>query len=80
MRAAVRVNNIYRNPVLGELYGRIIGLKNIIENPNSRKPPFVEFADGALAGLYQGKLFGGLMEAMAQKKRREERGVGMQNF
>ncbi|KAF9470095.1 hypothetical protein BDN70DRAFT_926545, partial [Pholiota conissans] len=76
MRAAVRVNNIYRNPVLGELYGHIIGLKNIIENLNSRKSPFVEFADGALAGLYQGTVFGGLMEAMVQKKRREERGMG----
>jgi hypothetical protein len=43
--------------------------------------PFVRFAEGALAGKYEGhKVFTGLVSAMVTKIDKEERNIGMQNF
>ncbi|KAJ7245054.1 hypothetical protein C8J57DRAFT_1082457 [Mycena rebaudengoi] len=76
----IYTNQEFRNQVLGEIYGRSIGLKDIIEQPNAKDTPCVRYAQGALQGKYDNKVFNGLVEAMVTKTDREERGVGMQNF
>ncbi|KAF8148819.1 hypothetical protein B0H34DRAFT_828006 [Crassisporium funariophilum] len=73
-------NKIYRNQILGEIYRRVVGLKNIIKDLNSKNKPCVRYANGVLAGRYNDQVFSGLLEAMVQKRNRKERGVGMQNF
>ncbi|EDR05487.1 uncharacterized protein LACBIDRAFT_329804 [Laccaria bicolor S238N-H82] len=70
----------YRNQVLDEIYGRHIGLKDIIEAPNAKSTPCVRYAQGGLSGTYDDQVFSGLVEAVVRKHDREERGVGMQNF
>ncbi|KAJ6615027.1 hypothetical protein B0H10DRAFT_2220789 [Mycena sp. CBHHK59/15] len=76
----IYTNKQYRNQVLGEIYGRTIGLQDIIEQPNAKTTPCVRYAQGALQGKYDNEVFNGLVEAMVTKADREERGVGMQNF
>ncbi|KAF7970334.1 hypothetical protein HWV62_24362 [Athelia sp. TMB] len=75
-------NKRWRPPrQLTELYGRITGLREIIETADSVNTPCVKFAKGVLGGKYKDlKVFTGLVEAMVMKTDREERGVGMQNF
>ncbi|KAJ6597408.1 hypothetical protein B0H10DRAFT_1736405, partial [Mycena sp. CBHHK59/15] len=70
----------YQNQVLGEIYGRTIGLQDIIEQPNAKTTPYVRYAQGALQGKYSNEVFNGLVEAMVTKSDKEEHGVGMQNF
>ncbi|KAJ6538761.1 hypothetical protein B0H10DRAFT_2245563 [Mycena sp. CBHHK59/15] len=76
----IYTNKQYRNQVLDEIYGRTIGLQDIIEQPNAKTMPYVRYAQGALQGKYDNKVFNGLVEAMVTKADKEERGVGMQNF
>ncbi|KAK6966380.1 hypothetical protein R3P38DRAFT_2816382 [Favolaschia claudopus] len=73
-------NHLFRNPILGELYGRCAGLREIIEHPDAKNTPCIRYAQGVLAGKYKNEVFNGLVEAMVTKTDREERGVGMQNF
>ncbi|KAJ7909891.1 hypothetical protein B0H13DRAFT_1616161 [Mycena leptocephala] len=73
-------NQQFRNQVLGELYARIIGLKDIIEHPDAKTTPCIRYAQGVLSGKYNNEVFNGLVEAMVTKTDRDERGVGMQNF
>ncbi|KAK6984122.1 hypothetical protein R3P38DRAFT_3333004 [Favolaschia claudopus] len=73
-------NHRFRNQILGELYGRCVGLREIIEHPDAKHTPCVRYAEGVLAGKYKNEVFNGLVEAMATQTDREERGVGMQNF
>ncbi|KAJ6607189.1 hypothetical protein B0H10DRAFT_2228110 [Mycena sp. CBHHK59/15] len=76
----IYMNKQYQNQVLGEIYGRTIGLQDIIEQPNAKTTPYVRYAQGALQGKYSNEVFNGLVEAMVTKSDKEERGVGMQNF
>ncbi|KAJ7874299.1 hypothetical protein B0H14DRAFT_2502092 [Mycena olivaceomarginata] len=76
----IYTNEQFKNQVLGQIYGRTIGLQDIIEQPNAKDTPCVRYAQGALQGKYDNKVFNGLVEAMVTKADREERGVGMQNF
>ncbi|KAF8209531.1 hypothetical protein K438DRAFT_1572203 [Mycena galopus ATCC 62051] len=76
----IYTNEQFRNQLLGEIYGRTIGLKDIIEQPNAKTTPCVRYAQGALSGKYNNEVFNGLVEAMVIKTDKEERGVGMQNF
>ncbi|KAJ7292486.1 hypothetical protein C8J57DRAFT_1456964 [Mycena rebaudengoi] len=76
----IYVNERFRNQALGEMYARTIGLKDIIEAPDAKTTPCIRYAQGALQGKYDDKVFSGLVEAMVTKLDREERGVGMQNF
>ncbi|KAJ7827971.1 hypothetical protein B0H14DRAFT_3719732 [Mycena olivaceomarginata] len=76
----IYTNEQFRNQLLGEIYGRTIGLKDIIEQPNAKTTPCVRYAQGALSGKYNNDVFNGLVEAMVTKADKEERGVGMQNF
>ncbi|KAJ6616598.1 hypothetical protein B0H10DRAFT_1915058, partial [Mycena sp. CBHHK59/15] len=75
------VNEKYRNQLLGGLYARSIGLKEIIETADAKNTPCIKFAQGTLKGKYTDfSVFEGLVEAMVMKVDRLERGVGMQNF
>ncbi|KAJ7670785.1 hypothetical protein DFH06DRAFT_980885 [Mycena polygramma] len=76
----IYTNAQYKNQLLGEIYGRSIGLQDIIEQPNAKNTPCVRYAQGVLEGTYNNQVFNGLVEAMVTKADREERGVGMQNF
>ncbi|KAJ6541136.1 hypothetical protein B0H10DRAFT_1754264, partial [Mycena sp. CBHHK59/15] len=77
----IYVNDKYRNQLLGELYARSIGLKEIIETADAKNTPCIKFAQGTLQGKYQEfDVFTGLVEAMVMKTDKLERGVGMQNF
>ncbi|KAJ7712478.1 hypothetical protein B0H14DRAFT_3018370 [Mycena olivaceomarginata] len=77
----IYVNDKYRNQLLGEIYGRAIGLKEIIETSDAKNTPCIKFAQGTLQGKYtEFGVFGGLVEAMVMKTDKLERGVGMQNF
>ncbi|KAJ7433925.1 hypothetical protein B0H11DRAFT_1758325 [Mycena galericulata] len=77
----IYVNDKYRNQLLGEIYARSIGLKEIIETSDAKNTPCIKFAQGTLQGKYaEFEVFGGLVEAMVMKTDRLERGVGMRNF
>ncbi|KAJ6522433.1 hypothetical protein DFH09DRAFT_1421922 [Mycena vulgaris] len=77
----IYVNEKYRNQLLGGLYARSIGLKEIIETADAKNTPCIKYAQGTLKGKYTDfKVFEGLVEAMVMKVDRLERGVGMQNF
>ncbi|KAG6848152.1 hypothetical protein H0H93_002909 [Arthromyces matolae] len=71
------INHRYRNPLLGAIYARTLGLKNLIEKSDA---PCVQLAQGILDGKYDNQIFEGLIEVMVTKHDREQRGVGMQNF
>ncbi|KAJ7034214.1 hypothetical protein C8F04DRAFT_1350091 [Mycena alexandri] len=73
-------NRRYQNQLIGEIYGRTVGLQGIIEQPNAKNTPCVRYAEGVLEGKFDNKVFNGLVEAMVTKVDREERGVGMRNF
>ncbi|KAJ6608849.1 hypothetical protein B0H10DRAFT_2438833 [Mycena sp. CBHHK59/15] len=75
------VNEKYRNQLLGGLYARSIGLKEIIETADAKNTPCIKFAQGTLKGKYTDfSVFEGLVEAMVMKVDCLERGIGMQNF
>ncbi|KAJ6587364.1 hypothetical protein B0H10DRAFT_2234035 [Mycena sp. CBHHK59/15] len=77
----IYVNDKYRNQLLGHLYARSIGLKEIIETADAKNTPCIKFVQGTLQGKYtEFEVFGGLVEAMVMKTDKLERGVGMQNF
>ncbi|KXN90746.1 hypothetical protein AN958_03681, partial [Leucoagaricus sp. SymC.cos] len=71
------VNKKNCNEFLGELYIRILGLKELIENSDH---PYVQYALGALSGTYDNKVFGGLIHVVVQYHDHKARGVGLQNF
>ncbi len=73
-----RTNFMWRNPVLGKIYARVVGLKEIIEAPNDT--PCLKYAKGALKGKYKNEVFSGLMEAIVTEGDRKAEGKGMQNF
>ncbi|PPQ87311.1 hypothetical protein CVT25_002061 [Psilocybe cyanescens] len=62
------VNRRFRNPLLGQIFARTVGVREIIED------------EGALSGKYNNQVFNGLLEAMVTKYEKEEHGVHMQNF
>ncbi|KAJ7039794.1 hypothetical protein C8F04DRAFT_949367, partial [Mycena alexandri] len=77
----IYVNDKYRNQLLGHLYAKAIGLKEIIETSDAKNTPCIKFAQGTLQGKYTDfEVFEGLVEAMVMKTDKLERGVGMQNF
>jgi hypothetical protein len=47
---------------------------------DAKTTPCVRYAQGALSGKYDDKVFSGLVNTMVAKLDREESGVGMQNF
>ncbi|KAF8328951.1 hypothetical protein F5887DRAFT_1287968 [Amanita rubescens] len=72
---------MHRDPVLGQIYARTIGVKEILETPDvAKQSPCVRYALGVLRGKYNNDVFNGLVEAVVTKYEKEERGVGMQNF
>ncbi|KAJ8700697.1 hypothetical protein PTI98_003700 [Pleurotus ostreatus] len=74
-------NYRFRPQLLGEIYARSIGLKDIIISSDAKNTPCIRFAEGVLAGKYKDlSVFTGLVEAMVTKVDRTERGVGTQNF
>ncbi|KAF8161505.1 hypothetical protein B0H34DRAFT_767050, partial [Crassisporium funariophilum] len=74
------VNHRFRNPVLGGIFARTIGVREIVEDESAASSPFVRYAQGALSGKYNNEVFNGLVQAVVTKQDREERGVGLQNF
>ncbi|KAJ7857808.1 hypothetical protein B0H14DRAFT_2351989, partial [Mycena olivaceomarginata] len=60
----IYTNKKYQNQLLGEIYGRTIGLQHIIEQPNAKTTPCVRYAQGTLQGKYDNKIFNGLEEFM----------------
>ncbi|KAF4618011.1 hypothetical protein D9613_012841 [Agrocybe pediades] len=74
------LNKRYRNTLLGTIYAKCVGVREIIEDENARTSPFVKFAKGALAGKYDNSVFNGLVHAFVAQQDRIDRGVGMQNF
>ncbi|KAJ7661512.1 hypothetical protein DFH06DRAFT_1089007 [Mycena polygramma] len=77
----IYVNKKYRNQLLGHIYARSIGLKEIIETSDAKNTPCIKFAQGTLQGKYtEFAVFEDLVEAMVMKVDKLERGVGMQNF
>ncbi|KAF9034205.1 hypothetical protein BDZ89DRAFT_1111113 [Hymenopellis radicata] len=68
----------FRNPVLGKIYARVRGLKDIIEAPDDT--PCIKYAKGVLKGEYKNEIFSGLMEAVVAEGDRKAEGKGMQNF
>ncbi|KAF8167513.1 hypothetical protein B0H34DRAFT_854442 [Crassisporium funariophilum] len=79
-KASKFVNHRFRNPLLGSIFARTIGVREIVEDENATSSPFVRYAQGALSGKYNNEVFNGLVQAMVTKHEREERGVGLQNF
>ncbi|KAF8801615.1 hypothetical protein BYT27DRAFT_7261749 [Phlegmacium glaucopus] len=70
------VNHHFRNKLLGRIYARTIGVREIIED----EPICARYAQGALSGKYNNEVFNGLLVAMVTKHDKEERSVRMQNF
>ncbi|KAF7291442.1 hypothetical protein MIND_01289300 [Mycena indigotica] len=69
----------FRSPLMGQIYARAIGVKELIER-KSRDSPFIRYTLGALRGEYNDEVFKGLTEAMVTQHDKESRGVGLQNF
>ncbi|KAM6495644.1 hypothetical protein JOM56_008350 [Amanita muscaria] len=76
----VFTNHRFRSKAMGEIYARVIGLREIIETPDPLTTPCIRYAKGVLSGHYDNKIFAGLVEAMVMKMDREAEGRGMQNF
>ncbi|KAI1783947.1 hypothetical protein LXA43DRAFT_902571 [Ganoderma leucocontextum] len=74
------VNKGYQHKELVKLYGKVKGLREILEHPDPKRSPFIQFTLSALDGSFQDHIFTGLVEAVMVKKDKLERGVGMQNF
>ncbi|KAF8877790.1 hypothetical protein BD779DRAFT_1448231 [Infundibulicybe gibba] len=83
------INMEYRNEWLGSLYGRSVGLREIMEvrsyypnlNQDTTNNPLIKYTKGVISGKYQGNdLFGTLLQAVVVKRDKEQRGVGIQNF
>ncbi|PSR70772.1 hypothetical protein PHLCEN_2v13350, partial [Hermanssonia centrifuga] len=71
---------VFRNQGLGEMYSRYIGLRSIVENPDSQHSPFMRFTQAVLDGTFKNDICVGFIQAMMLKIDKVERGVGMQNF
>ncbi|THG99770.1 hypothetical protein EW026_g2653 [Hermanssonia centrifuga] len=71
---------VFRNQGLGEMYSRYIGLRSIVENPDSQHSPFMRFTQAVLDGTFKNDICVGFIRAMMLKIDKVERGVGMQNF
>ncbi|KAH9835199.1 uncharacterized protein C8Q71DRAFT_858853 [Rhodofomes roseus] len=76
------VNHRFRDPVLGELYAKVIGVKELIDEAQLDScSPFVLYANGVLKGKFKSdKILSGLLEAFLIRNDKDFRGVGMQNF
>ncbi|KAF8221735.1 hypothetical protein L208DRAFT_1326365, partial [Tricholoma matsutake] len=68
------------NPLLGSIYACTIGVQEIVEDNDARSSPFVCYAQGALNGQYNNKVFNGLLQAMVMKDDHKEHKVDLQNF
>ncbi|KAF7364532.1 hypothetical protein MVEN_00322200 [Mycena venus] len=80
-KSYIYVNDQYRNQLLGHLFAKSVGLKDIIETADTKNTPCIRFAQRTLQGKYtEFEAFTGLVEAMVMKTDKLERGVGMQNF
>ncbi|KIJ59917.1 hypothetical protein HYDPIDRAFT_170487 [Hydnomerulius pinastri MD-312] len=77
----VHVNHHFRPEILGKIYARTVGVREIIETASEERTPCIQFATGVLQGKFKDlAVFTDLVEVMVSKLDREERGVGMQNF
>ncbi|KAI0728342.1 hypothetical protein C8Q72DRAFT_885517 [Fomitopsis betulina] len=66
------VNHCFRDPVLGDLYVKVTGVKELLNAAQ---------ANGILKGKYANdNILSGLLEAFMLKNDKEAHGVGMQNF
>ncbi|KAF8220905.1 hypothetical protein L208DRAFT_995635, partial [Tricholoma matsutake] len=76
------INKQFQNPIIGEQYAKVIGLKELLDTAEDvEESVMLRFARGIMRGDYNGhKVFLGLIHAMVQKVNREQRGVGMQHF
>ncbi|KAG6905164.1 hypothetical protein DXG01_004460, partial [Tephrocybe rancida] len=79
-RNYIYTNHRFRTPILGQIYARVLGLKELIETPDAKRTPCVRYAQGVLKGEYDNKVFAGLVEAIVVDHDRTQRGVGRQNF
>ena len=90
------VNFEYRNEKLASIFGRCVGLREIIEvrivisllglqsdhiQQDKSNSPMIRYCKGVVSGKYKGDdMFGLLLQAVVIKREKEARGVGMQNF
>ncbi|PIL23534.1 hypothetical protein GSI_14847 [Ganoderma sinense ZZ0214-1] len=76
------VNHLYRDPHLGELYAKTLGLRGLLDpDAKGHKSPFVRYTLGVLENRYTGgELLAGLLESVMIQEDKQRRGVGMQNF
>ncbi|KAF9780748.1 hypothetical protein BJ322DRAFT_1011530 [Thelephora terrestris] len=74
------INTRYVNSVLAELYGRVRGLRHIIEQPNAKSTPCIRYTEAVLSGKATNEVFNGLLQAMCTELDKADRGVGLQNF
>ncbi|PPR07227.1 hypothetical protein CVT24_010170 [Panaeolus cyanescens] len=73
------VNTMYRNKQLASIYARCIGLREILED--TEVSPLIKYVHGVLNRKYTGSdLFASMIEALALKHQKEERGIGMQRM
>ncbi|KAG6819326.1 hypothetical protein H0H93_012927 [Arthromyces matolae] len=75
------VNLEYRNHALAGIFGRCVGLRELIESDDSQKSPMIKYVKGVMSGKYPSNdFFGSLVQVLVLKREKEDRGVGMQGF
>ncbi|KAJ7194070.1 hypothetical protein GGX14DRAFT_587166 [Mycena pura] len=73
-------NHGYRNTILASQYAQTQGLRDLLDSEDPTNI-YVRFMRASMNGAFKGEeVFLGLMHAMLQRKDREQRGVGNQNF
>ncbi|KAJ3833288.1 hypothetical protein F5878DRAFT_700127 [Lentinula raphanica] len=74
------INKRFQNELLAHQWADTNGFKELIESAE-KDSIYTRFVLGVISGKYDDEgVFLGLVHAMVQKKDKEERGVGMQNF
>ncbi|TEB28567.1 hypothetical protein FA13DRAFT_1794026 [Coprinellus micaceus] len=76
----IYLNKQYINERLGKLFNECKGLRQLVEDDDASKSPYLRYALGVLAGKYNDETFNGFVEAYVRMKDREAQGKGMQNF
>ncbi|KAG8757304.1 hypothetical protein FRC11_004663 [Ceratobasidium sp. 423] len=74
------VPNIHHNKAQAVLYGKYVGLKDVIEQTTSRRSPMMNFVIKVIKGEVKSDIFVGILHTMATKDDKESRGMKGTNF
>ncbi|KAJ6524888.1 hypothetical protein DFH09DRAFT_1372073 [Mycena vulgaris] len=69
----------YRDPELGALYLKYVGLRELIELDDGRSP-YLKFAQGCADGSFQSDTLTGMIEALVLKQSRIHKGKSLKNI